>query len=150
MKISAKGRYSLRILLDLAQHGDSGYVPLKEIAERQGISKNYLDQIMMLLNRDHYLETARGSQGGYKLAREPKDYTLGALLRLTEGGIEPLICPDGEEDDCGHAQQCAAKSAWQGLGQVMSDYLDNLSLQDILDNHNDTIALESSSSNVVG
>ncbi len=127
----------MRILLDLAQHADEGYVPLKEIAERQGISKNYLDQIMMLLNRDHYLETARGAQGGYKLAKEPKDYSLGNLLRLTEGGIEPLICPDGEEeDDCGHAQQCAARLAWRGLGKVMSDYLDNLSLQDILDDYN--------------
>ncbi len=142
MKISAKGRYSLRILLDLAQHRDGSYVPLKEIAERQGISKNYLDQIMMILNRGDYLETARGAQGGYKLAKEPKNYTLGALLRLTEGGIEPLICPDGEDDDCGRAQQCAARKAWQGLGKVMSDYLDNLSLQDILDEYEDSLLEE--------
>ncbi len=143
MKISAKGRYSLRILLDLAQHRDGSYVPLKEIAERQGISKNYLDQIMMLLNQDHYLETARGAQGGYKLARDPKDYTLGDLLRLTEGGIEPLICPDGEDEDCGRAHQCAARKAWQGLGEVMSGYLDNLSLQDILDDYQESLLTDS-------
>ena len=133
MKISTKARYSLRVLLDLAQHREDGYVPLKTIAQRQGISKRYLDQIMLLLNRTDYLKTVRGAQGGYKLAKAPDQYTLGDILRLTEGGFAPLACLEGGSEDCERYDNCMARQAWQGLEKVMADYLNNLTLQDILD-----------------
>lgn len=135
MKISTKARYSLRILLDLAQHPQDGYISLKTIAERQGISKRYLDQIMLLLNRTDYLKTTRGAQGGYKLAKSPDQYTLGDLLRLTEGGFSPIACLETGSEECGRYDQCMARKAWQGLEEVMANYLDNLTLQDILDRY---------------
>lgn len=135
MKISTKARYSLRIMLDMAQHREDGYIPLKTIAERQGISKNYLDQIMMLLNRTNYLKAARGAQGGYKLAKAPDQYTLGDILRLTEGGFAPIACLENGGEECGQYESCMARKAWQGLEQVMADYLDNLTLQDIIDKY---------------
>lgn len=135
MKISTKARYSLRILLDMAQHPDDGYIPLKTIAERQGISKRYLDQIMMLLNRTDYLKTTRGALGGYKLAKAPDQYTLGDILRLTEGGFAPLACLEENGGECERYEGCMARKAWQGLEEVMAGYLDNLTLQDILDRY---------------
>lgn len=135
MKISTKARYSLRVLLDLAEHREDGYVSLKTIAERQGISKRYLDQIMMLLNRTDYLKTIRGAAGGYKLAKAPDQYTLGDILRLTEGGFSPLSCLEDGGEECGRYAHCMARKAWQGLEKVMADYLDNLTLQDILDQY---------------
>lgn len=135
MKISTKARYSLRVMLDLAQHREQGYIPLKTIAQRQGISKRYLDQIMMLLNRTDYLKTTRGAQGGYKLAKTPDRYTLGDILRLTEGGFAPLACIENGGEECDRYDSCMARGAWQGLEQVMAEYLDNLTLQDILDRY---------------
>lgn len=135
MKISTKSRYALRVLLDLAQHKDEGYISLKTIAERQGISKKYLDQIVILLNRAGYLNTTRGTHGGYRLAKPPEQYTLGALLRLTEGGIAPLACLEAEGEGCERAGSCIARCVWGGLEEVMAEYLDNLSLQDILARH---------------
>ena len=92
MKISTKGRYAVRMLLDLAEHDDGGYIALKEIAERQGISKKYLEQIVAVLNRDGILKTNRGYQGGYRLAQSPEHYTVGHILRLTEGSLAPVPC----------------------------------------------------------
>lgn len=135
MQISTKARYSLRVMLDLAQHREDGYIPLKTIAERQGISKRYLDQIMMLLNRTGYLKTTRGAQGGYKLAKLPDRYTLGDILRQTEGGFAPLACLESGSEECDRYDHCMARKAWQGLEKVMAEYLDNLTLQDILDQY---------------
>lgn len=135
MKISTKARYALRVMLDLAQHRGEGYISLKTIADRQGISKKYLDQIMMLLNRTDYLKTTRGAQGGYKLAKAPSEYNLGDLLRLTEGSIAPLACLENGGKSCERAEDCMARQAWQGLENVMADYLNNLTLQDILDRY---------------
>ena len=135
MKISTKARYSLRVRLDLAQHREEGYIPLKTIAESQGFSKRYLDQIMMLLNRTDYLKTARGAQGGYKLAKTPDRYSLGDILRLTEGGFAPLACIENGGEDCDRYDSCIARGAWQGLEKVMAEYLVNLTLQDILDQY---------------
>lgn len=135
MKISTKGRYSLRILLDMAEHKDDGFISLKTIAERQNLSKKYLDQIMLLLNRTGYLKTARGANGGYKLAKDPSQYTLGGILRLTEGGISPLVCLEDGSEECSSYDNCMARKVWQGLEDVMANYLDNLTLQDILDKY---------------
>ncbi len=138
MRISTKGRYALRVLLDLAQHREDGYIPLKTIAERQGISKNYLDQIMMLLNRTDYLKSTRGFQGGYKLAKPPAKYTVGDILRSTEGSVTPLACLENGGEDCARSMGCLARRVWQGLEDVMTDYLDNLTLQDALDRYGES------------
>lgn len=135
MRISTKGRYALRVLLDLARHKNDGYIPLKAVAEREGISKQYLDQIMIILNRTDYLKSTRGAQGGYKLAKAPDQYTLGDILRLTEGSISPLACLENDGEDCPRSADCTARCVWQGLGQLISNYLDQMTLQNILDQY---------------
>ena len=133
MKISTKGRYALRMLVDVAQHQSSGTVTLKEIAERQGISKKYLEQIVPLLNKSNLLRTNRGYQGGYRLAKDPGDYTVGEILRITEGDLAPVACLQSGEVDCPRAEQCLTISVWEGLYHVINRYLDSITLQDILD-----------------
>lgn len=131
MKISTKGRYALRMMLDLAQHKDCGFVALKDIAKRQGISKKYLEQIVPLLNKADVLKTNRGYQGGYMLARDPKDYTVGEILRITEGSIAPVACLDQTPNQCGRVDSCATLKIWKGLQDVIEEYLDGITLADI-------------------
>ena len=133
MKISTKGRYALRLLLDLGEHRGDGFISLKEIAERQGISKKYLEQIIPILNRTNVLRTNRGAQGGYMLARTPDKYTVGEILRLTEGSLAPVACLEQEPNLCERQESCATLPVWQGLYRVINEYLDNITLQDILD-----------------
>ena len=133
MRISTKGRYALRLLLDLAEHRGDGFVSLKEIAERQGISKKYLEQIIPILNKTNVLRTNRGAQGGYMLARNPDKYTVGEILRLTEGTLAPVACLEQEENFCDRQEECATLPVWQGLYDVINEYLDGITLQDILD-----------------
>ena len=133
MKISTKGRYALRMLLDLAEHENSGYIALKDIAERQNISKKYLEQIVPVLNKSNMLLTNRGFQGGYKLAREPRNYTVGAILRLTEGSLAPVACLDRDPIECSRSETCVTLPVWKGLYQVINEYLDGITLQDLLD-----------------
>lgn len=133
MKISTKGRYALRMLLDVASHQGSGFVSLKDVAERQGISKKYLEQIVPVLTRADVLRTTRGYQGGYRLARTPEHYTAGMILRLTEGGLAPVACLDHEPLECPRAAECATLPLWQGLNRVIGEYLDSVTLQDLLD-----------------
>lgn len=133
MKISTKGRYALRMLLDLAQNGGDGFIALKDIAERQHISKKYLEQIVPVFNKSDILLTNRGYQGGYKLARTPDKYTVGEILRLTEGNLAPVVCLETEHNICERAADCITLPIWQGLQKVINEYLDNITLQDILD-----------------
>lgn len=133
MKISTKGRYALRMLLDLAEHMNAGFISLKDIAERQGISKKYLEQIVPILNKTNILQTNRGFQGGYKLAQSPDKYTIGMILRLTEGSLAPVACLDQNPIQCERQNECATLPIWQGLNKVINDYLDNITLQDVLD-----------------
>lgn len=133
MKISTKGRYALRMLIDLAEHSGDGFIALKDIAERQGISKKYLEQIVPILNRSDILQTNRGFQGGYKLAQSPSKYTIGTILRLTEGSLAPVACLDQNPIQCERSSECVTLPIWQGLNKVINDYLDNITLQDILD-----------------
>lgn len=132
MRISTKGRYALRVMLDLAQHPSDGYISLKTIAERQNISKRYLDQIMLVLNRTDFLLSARGAQGGYRLAKKPRDYTVGSILRLTEGSISPMACLEAD-GSCDRSETCMTRNVWAGLEKLISEYLDQLTLQDVLD-----------------
>ena len=133
MKISTKGRYALRMLIDLAEHSGDGFIALKDIAERQCISKKYLEQIVPILNRSDILQTNRGFQGGYKLAQAPGKYTIGTILRLTEGSLAPVACLDQNPIQCERSNGCVTLPIWQGLNKVINDYLDNITLQDILD-----------------
>lgn len=133
MKISTKGRYALRMLIDLAEHQSGGFIALKDIAQRQGISKKYLEQIVPILNRSDILQTNRGFQGGYKLAHTPDKYTVGDILRLTEGSLAPVSCLDCDPVQCERSGECVTLPVWKGLYQVINDYLDNITLQDILD-----------------
>lgn len=133
MKISTKGRYALRMLLDLAENGGSGYIALKDIAARQGISKKYLEQIVPILNKSDILQTSRGFQGGYRLAQPPDRYTVGSILRLTEGSLAPVACLDQNPAECSRSGACATLPVWQGLARVINEYLDGITLQDILE-----------------
>ncbi len=133
MKISTKGRYALRMLMDLAAHQGDGYIPLKEIAARQNISKKYLEQIVPLLNSYDILLTNRGYQGGYKLAKSPDQYKVGDILRITEGSLAPVNCLEQDPNQCPMKEECPTLSMWQGLNKVITDYLDNITLQDLLD-----------------
>lgn len=133
MKISTKGRYAVRMLLDLAEHGGDGYVALKDIAKRQEISKKYLEQIVAILNKSDILKTSRGFQGGYKLAQTPDKYTIGMILRLTEGSLAPVSCLEQEPNQCERCAECPTLFVWEGLNKLISEYLDGITLQDILD-----------------
>ena len=119
MKISTKGRYALRMMLDLAENGNDGFVALKDIAERQNISKKYLEQIVPILNKADTLRTDK--------------YTVGEILRITEGSIAPVACLDQDPNECERAGECITLPVWQGLYEVITNYLDNITLQDILD-----------------
>lgn len=133
MKISTKGRYALRMMIDLASQSDNNFVALKDIAKRQEISKKYLEQIIPLLNKTDFLLTNRGYQGGYKLARAPKDYTVGEILRVTEGSLSPVACLEIKPNTCERKDFCLTLPVWEGLEKVIGDYLDNITLQDIID-----------------
>ena len=133
MKISTKGRYSLRLLLDLSEHRDKGFIALKDIAGRQGISKKYLEQIVTLLNHADILRTNRGYQGGYMLAKTPEHYTVGQILRLTEGGLCPVACLQDHPNQCERNGTCKTLPVWEGLSRVINEYLDGITLQMVLD-----------------
>ena len=134
VKISTKGRYALRMLLDLAMNGNGNYVALKDIAERQNISKKYLEQIVPLLNKSGLLRTNRGYQGGYMLTKEPSKYTVREILTVTEGDLCPVSCLQYEPNNCPRADECMTLYVWKGLHKAITDYLDSVTLQDIIDN----------------
>lgn len=138
MKISTKGRYALRMIVDLAESGSDDYVALKEIAERQNISKKYLEQIVPILTRGGILSTNRGYQGGYRLSRNPSLITCGEVLRLTEGSLAPIACLENgvENIDCERKNECMTLPLWIGLSRVINNYLDGITVQDIIDQHN--------------
>lgn len=133
MKISTKGRYALRMMIDLATHDDGGFIALKDAAERQGISKKYLEQIIPILNHSDILLTSRGFQGGYRLAHEPSQYTVGQILRLTEGSLAPVACLEHEENLCPRKDICPTLPIWENLQSVIMEYLDSVTLQDVID-----------------
>jgi len=140
MRISTKGRYALRMIIDLANHQNDGYVALKTIADRQDVSKKYLEQIVPILNRGGILITNRGFQGGYMIARSPDKISVGEVLRLTEGAIAPVSCIENEDGpiNCDRSDKCPTLPVWRGLTKVINDYLDNITIQDIIDQSNDS------------
>ena len=133
MKISTKGRYALRLLLDIAQQGQGAVVSLKEISSRQGISVKYLEQIVLKLNKADFLKSIRGVQGGYMLTRPPVEYRIGDGLRAVEGSLAPITCLQSEINQCERCDQCVTLWFWEGMDRVISDYVDQYTLQDFLD-----------------
>ncbi|MBR6418989.1 MAG: Rrf2 family transcriptional regulator [Oscillospiraceae bacterium] len=133
MKISTKGRYALRMLLELAAHQDDGFISLKEISEHQDISKKYLEQIVPMLNKSGILRTNRGNRGGYMLAKSPRECSVGDVLRATEGSLAPVTCLEYDVNDCPRAGFCPTLFVWEGLNKAVTEYLDGITLQDILD-----------------
>lgn len=132
MKISTKGRYALRLMVDLGEHIGTGYVSLKDVADRQDISKKYLEQIVPMLNSAGFLITNRGNRGGYMLANKPSEYTVGDILRITEGSLAPVSCVENEKT-CDRKDWCQTRFVWEGLYKVITEYLDGITLQDIID-----------------
>jgi Rrf2 family protein len=122
------------MLLDLAEHKNEGFISLKDISQRQGISRKYLEQIVTLLSRPEILRTNRGNKGGYMLAKKPDKYTIGQILRITEGGLFLVSCLGNEPNRCERSAYCKTLSVWKGLEKVINDYLDGITLQDIVDN----------------
>lgn len=133
MKISTKGRYALRIMLDLAMHDSGESVRVKEISQRQGISDKYLEQIISILNRAGYVRSTRGPQGGYRLARKPEEYTVGMILRLTEGSLSPVACMEDETNQCERQNECATLILWKKMDDAIKQIVDTYTLADLLE-----------------
>ncbi len=132
MLISTKGRYALRVMTDLAEHQDEGFIPLKVIAQRQEISEKYLENIIKLLVRAKLLNGLRGKGGGYQLTRPPEEYPIGGILRLTEESLAPVACLEEDAAPCAHVSQCRTLALWQGLDKTITEYLDNVTLADLM------------------
>ena len=133
MMISTKGRYALRVMMDLAQNPPEEYVALGGVAERQGISMKYLEAIVALLNKAGFLESRGGKAGGYRLVLSPAEYTVGEILKAAEGGLAPVNCRECSDGDCPRADQCATLPLWQRLDQLVENFLQSVTLQDMLD-----------------
>ncbi|MCM1506669.1 MAG: Rrf2 family transcriptional regulator [Ruminococcus flavefaciens] len=133
MKISTKGRYALRMLVDIALHQSEGYVSLKDISERQNISKKYLEQIVPLLNKSGILKTSRGNRGGYMINGKPENHTVGAVLKATEGSLAPVACLEYEPNDCERINECVTIHIWEELYKLITDYLDGITIQNLAD-----------------
>ena len=131
MKISTRGRYALRLMLDLALNDQDQYLTIKSIAERQEISVKYLEQIITVLSRAGFVKSTRGSQGGYKLARPAEEYTVGMILRLIEGSLVPVACMENEPNQCPRCDKCATLDLWKQLDEAISGVIDNTTLADL-------------------
>ena len=133
MMISTKGRYALRVMVDLARQGKDGYLPLKEIAERQGISEKYLESVLKGLVREKMLEGIRGKGGGYRLTKPPEEYTVGSILRLTEGDLAPVACLEKDAAACPRQADCPTLPMWKKLNGMIRDFFDGVTLADLRD-----------------
>ena len=131
MLISTKGRYALRILIDMAEHGGSGYIKLKDIAERQEISEKYLESIVKELVRHHIVVGLRGKGGGYKLSKAPDEINVGEVLRFMEGGLAPVVCLEDGSEPCPKASVCRTLPFWRGLDEVIRRYTDGYTVADL-------------------
>lgn len=133
MLISTKGRYALRVMIDLAEHQDDGYIPLKEVAGREAISEKYLETIIKILVKANLLTGLRGKGGGYKLTKAPEQYTVGSILRLTEESLAPVSCLEPGAAACVKAAECRTLNLWQGLDKVINEYLDSITIADLME-----------------
>ncbi len=134
MMISTKGRYALRVMIDLAEQQSSSYIPLKEIAKRQDISQKYLESIMTSLSKNGMIEALHGKGGGYRLSRAPQDYKVGEILRLTEGTLAPVACLEEAAKSCEHMAECRTLPLWTKLNHIVNEYLDSVTIADLAKN----------------
>ena len=130
--ISTRGRYAIRVLIDLAEHRGEAFTPMKEVAKRQEISLKYLEKIMPLLSKENFVEGQHGKGGGYRLTKVPEQYTAGEILRLTEDSLAPVACLEPGASACSRAAECRTLSLWQGLDKAISSYLDGITLADLM------------------
>ena len=140
MKVSTKGRYALRLMVDLGLQEEDGYISLKDISRRQNISIKYLEQIVTPLNRAGLVRSARGAQGGYRLAKAPGEYTAGQILLTIEGSMAPIACLECEVNECEHYDKCATIEFWEGMNKVISDYVDSVTLEHLIDSYKKRMA----------
>lgn len=139
MKISTKGRYALRVMIDLAQQESDEYISLKDISKRQELSMKYLEMIAGVLNKAGFIISLRGKGGGYKLAKNPKDYTVGSILKLTEGSLAPVACLEYKTNPCLRAEHCITLPMWQKLDRLINDYLESVTIDDLIRNNNNLV-----------
>lgn len=132
MIVSTKGRYALRVMIDLAEHQNAGFIPLKEIALRQDISEKYLESILKALVKENYLQGLRGKGGGYKLTRDPATYTIGSILRITEGSLAPVSCLENDSNGCGRMAYCRTYPMWKELDKLVNDFFDSRTIADLM------------------
>lgn len=132
MIVSTKGRYALRVMVSFAQRGTDEYIPLKEIAEAEGISQKYLETIMTTLSKAGFVDAVHGKGGGYRLNRKPEEYTIGSILKLTEGSLAAVSCTAQGAAACSRTECCQAKPMWDRLDQLINDFFDNITLADLL------------------
>lgn len=137
MKISTKGRYAVRLMLDIAVNSGGENVSLKDISKRQDISLKYLEQIVNTLSKAGLLRSQRGAQGGYRLTKTPEEYTVGDILRVTEGELAPVSCLEGKENSCSKSASCPTLKFWTGLYKTITDYLDGTTIADLMGNSDD-------------
>src|SRR5574344_1856478 len=130
MIVSTRGRYALRVMIDLAENSNQERIPLKEIAERQGISQKYIEAIMTLLSKNHFVDAVHGKGGGYKLNRKPEEYKVGDILRLTEGSLATVACLDAGAEPCAKKDVCKTLPMWTKLDSLIENYLDSVTLKD--------------------
>lgn len=133
MKISTKGRYAVRVMLDLALNNTGECIKVKDIASRQGISEKYLEQIIAVLNRAGYVNSVRGAQGGYRIAKDPSEYTVGMILRLTEGSMAPVACLEEGAPDCDRCDTCETLEVWKDLYAAINNVIDNVTIADLVE-----------------
>lgn len=132
MIVSTKGRYALRVMVSLAQRQGQGYIPLKEIAESEGISQKYLEAIMCTLSKAGYVDAVHGKGGGYRLNRGPEEYTVGGILKLTEGGLTAVSCTAEGPAACSRSECCQAKPMWDRLDKLIDDFFEGITVADLL------------------
>lgn len=132
MMVSTRGRYALRVMIDLAENSDGNYIPMKAVAERQNISLKYLERILPVLVKNNMIEGVQGKSGGYRLTKEPAQYRIGDILRLTEGDLAPVACLEGSCEPCAHSAECRTKPLWNGLYAKVNEYLDGITIADLM------------------
>ena len=132
MLISTRGRYALRVLIDMAENQNGSYIPMKDVAQRQGISLKYLEQILPVLSKNNYIEGVHGKGGGYKLTRNPKDYKVGDILRLTEGSLAPVACLECGAAPCERADKCRTLNMWSRFHDMINEFFDGVTIADLM------------------
>lgn len=130
--ISTRGRYALRVMIDLAEHQEDGYTPMKDVAKRQSVSLGYMEKILPVLVKNGIVEGLQGKTGGYRLIRKPEEYTLGEILRLTEGSLAPVACLECGATPCDKATDCRTLPVWTELDRRINEYLDSVTVSDLL------------------